>query len=428
MNPFPSYDEEHERTMRLYCRSLPEDHRRRYAAVDALKIGHGGIASIAKMLGMSRRTIDSGIRELETMGEDDPTPPPRRPSGMGRIRRRGGGRPKVTQRQPGLENAAACVLDAHTAGRPTDPDVDWTHLTPAGLATALLDWGHEVSRQTAARLMDWAGDRRRALRKELIIGHVDPQQRDQQFQRVAQQRREQQARGTPVLCVDTKHKERLGFLHRPGTCDGTATQPVYDHDDPYLATGVVVPHGVYDPVDNIGFLTLGTSRETSAFVCDAIALAWERQFCARYPSATELFLTFDAGGANAVRSWRFKEDLVALSRRLARRLRIAHDPPDTSKWHPIEHRLFSQVERSLRGQILDTHETALKAVQRTTTDTGLRVSACILDRVYEVGRKCSETFRAIKDRFIRHDETLEAWNYVVDANGFSGALSIEMHH
>ncbi|WP_200376912.1 ISAzo13-like element transposase-related protein [Thiocystis violacea] len=93
-------------------------------------------------------------------------------------------------------------------------------------------------------------------------------------------------------------------------------------------------------------------------------------------------------------------------------------PPYTSKWHPIEHRLFSQVERSLRGQILDTPETVLKAVERTATDTGLRVTACLLDRVYEAGRKCSETFRAIKDQFIRHDETLGAWNYVVDANGF----------
>lgn len=54
-------------------------------------------------------------------------------------------------------------------------------------------------------------------------------------------------------------------------------------------------------------------------------------------------------------------------------------------------------------------------MQHTTTDTGLQVSACLLDRVYEVGRKCSKTFRAIKDRFIRHDEILGEWNYV-DAN------------
>jgi hypothetical protein len=84
-------------------------------------------------------------------------------------------------------------------------------------------------------------------------------------------------------------------------------------------------------------------------------------------------------------------------------LRIAHYPPYTSKWHPIEHRLFSHVERSLRGVILDCHETALAAVQRTRTKTGLHVTARILDKVYDIGRKCSDTFRDIKDKFIRHD-------------------------
>lgn len=412
--PFQRYDEEHEETMRLYCRSLPEDHRRRYAGVEALKLGRGGLTYIAQMLGMSRRTVYRGIRELEAMAEDDS---PTRPSGgPERIRRRGAGRPRLF-RQPGLMSAAGHILDAHTAGSPTDPEVFWTALNPARLVKELARWGFDVSRHTGARLLDWSGYRRRALRKELITGQVDPQERDQPFQFIAQQRRLAQAQGAPQLCVDTKKKERLGSLQRPGTCDGTAAQRVFDHDDPSLATATVVPHGVYDPVANEGFLTLGNSRETGDFVCDAIALAWESHFAARYPNATEVFLTFDAGGANAARSWRFKEDLVALSRRLGLRLRVAHDPPYPSKWHPIEHRLFSQVERSLRGQILDTPDTVLRAVQRTTTKTGLRVVARLLDKVYKTGRQCSEAFHVIKDQFIRHNETLGKWNDVVDANG-----------
>ena len=47
MSAFPGYGQEHEETMRLYFRSLPEDHRRRYAGIEALKIGFGGIAHIA---------------------------------------------------------------------------------------------------------------------------------------------------------------------------------------------------------------------------------------------------------------------------------------------------------------------------------------------------------------------------------------------
>ena len=67
MNEFAGYEAVHEEAMRLYYRSLPEDHRRRYAAIEALKIGYGGVAYVARVLGMSRRTIHTGIRELEQM-------------------------------------------------------------------------------------------------------------------------------------------------------------------------------------------------------------------------------------------------------------------------------------------------------------------------------------------------------------------------
>jgi hypothetical protein len=297
--------------------------------------------------------------------------------------------------------------------------VVWTDLKPMQLAGELLRRGFEVGRHTAAKLLERAGYRRRALRKELITGEVDPQQRDQQFHHIDALRRHAQTHGNPVLCVDTKKKELLGWLHRPGQCYSTAVQGVYDHDFRHLAQGLLVPHGIYDYFDNVGFMTLGTSCETSAFVCEAIALTWEEDLRARYRHCTEIVLTFDAGGANAARSLRFKEDLVALSARLGLPLRIAHYPPYTSKWHPIEHRLFSHVERALRGVILDSPETALQAVQHTRTETGLRVKARLLDKVYEIGRKCSDTFRNIKDNFIRHDDVLGHWNYVVDARRFN---------
>lgn len=419
MNAFRGYGEEYEETMRLYYRSLPEDHRRRYAAVEALKIGFGGVAYVARVLGMSRRTVYTGIAELEQMSEGDHDQPSRPSGGAKRIRRRGGGRPKAVERQSGLQEHFDDILEAHSAGSPTDPSVRWTDLKPLQLAQELVARGYEMTRNTAAKLLVQAGYRRRALRKELITGHVDPQERDQQFRFIDALRRQARAHGNPVLCVDTKKKELLGSLHRAGQCYSTGVQPVYDHDFRHLSTGKLVPHGVYDYFDNVGFMTLGTSCETSAFICDAIALAWLEDRQAHYPDAEEIVLTFDAGGANAARSLRFKEDAIALSARLGMPLRIAHYPPYTSKWHPIEHRLFCHVERALRGVILDTPETFRQAVERTHTQTGLRVTARILDKVYEIGRTCSDTFRGIKDQFIRHDPVLGQWNYVVNAKGFA---------
>jgi hypothetical protein len=120
MNDFPGYGAAHEETMRMFARTLDEDHRRRYAAIEALKIGFGGIAYVARVLGMSRRTIYTGIRELEQLREDDPDHP-QRPSGDAkRVRRPGGGRPPITERKPQLESTLHEVLETHSAGSPTD--------------------------------------------------------------------------------------------------------------------------------------------------------------------------------------------------------------------------------------------------------------------------------------------------------------------
>jgi hypothetical protein len=408
------YDPGEEQAMRVFFRSLPEDHQRRYAAVEALKLGFGGISYIAQVLGLSRGTIYQGLRELKRMVDSDD---PQRPSGEGRIRRPGAGRPKESDRQAGLEEAAQKVLEAHSAGSPTDEQVQWTDLKPMTFAVTLAQQGFELCRNTAAKLLEAAGFKKRKLCKELITGYVDPVQRNEQFEHLAALRASYHQRGLPVFGVDTKKKEQLGLLHRPGTCYSTGAQPVYDHDYRHLATGVAIPHGIYDYYENFGFITLGTSHETGELITDALARCWHWYGRFHYPQADELLLTFDAGGANSVRSPLFREDLLKLSQRLGLRLRIAHYPPYTSKWHPIEHRLFSQVERALSGIIPDSIETVREAIERTTTQTGLRVKAYILDKVYPLGRTCSAAFKEIKDQYIRHHDLLGKWNYTVDAAG-----------
>ncbi len=102
------------------------------------------------------------------------------------------------------------------------------------LADELVESGYEIGRNTAAKLLEQAGYRRRALRKELITGPVDAQERDQQFRQIDALRRQAQANGNPVPCVDTKKKELIGHLHRLGQCYSTDTQCVYGHDFRHL--------------------------------------------------------------------------------------------------------------------------------------------------------------------------------------------------
>ncbi len=63
------YAAEVERMMRRLFGSLKEDDRRRYAAIEAAKLGHGGIEYIARVLECDPKTIQLGMKELE--GGDD---------------------------------------------------------------------------------------------------------------------------------------------------------------------------------------------------------------------------------------------------------------------------------------------------------------------------------------------------------------------
>ena len=60
----PTYTEDVERTMRRFFESLSEKDRRRYAAVEATKLGHGGIEYVSSVLGCDPKTVRRGLEEL----------------------------------------------------------------------------------------------------------------------------------------------------------------------------------------------------------------------------------------------------------------------------------------------------------------------------------------------------------------------------
>ena len=62
MNP---YSPEIEKQMQRYYQSLSEKDRRRYAGIEASKLGYGGISYISQVLGCHARTIKRGIEELK---------------------------------------------------------------------------------------------------------------------------------------------------------------------------------------------------------------------------------------------------------------------------------------------------------------------------------------------------------------------------
>jgi hypothetical protein len=124
--------------------------------------------------------------------------------------------------------------------------------------------------------------------------------------------------------MDTKKKELIGNFYRAGHLLTQGVIETFDHDFPRFASGVVIPHGLYDVKRNDGHLNLGTSHDTGEFACDSIERWWEEKGRALYPRATSILLLCDGGGSNSASQYLFKEDLQRLVDRLEIEIRVAH--------------------------------------------------------------------------------------------------------
>ena len=184
-----------------------------------------------------------------------------------------------------------------------------------------------------------------------------------------------------------------------------------DHDFSSLAEGVVIPHGIYDVQRNHGYVTLGTSHDTSAFACDCLLQWWQHYGQPTYADADSLLVLCDGGGSNGSRTYLFKQDLEKLALALGIEIRVAHYPPYTSKYNPIEHRLFPHLTRACQGVIFTSVELVRDLMANTTTKTGLTVDVSVLDKVYATGRKTAPHFK--EQMRVIFDDVLPQWNYTI---------------
>jgi hypothetical protein len=233
--------------------------------------------------------------------------------------------------------------------------------------------------------------------------------RNEHFENIERLKKEFEEMAQPIISIDTRKKELLGDFYRAGTVYTQTQIEAHDHDFPSFAQGKAIPHGIYDLTHNLGFITLGNSHDTAEFACDSLRLWWQHQGQDLYPDAHTLLILCDGGGNNSSRHYVFKQALQALADELGITIRIAHYPPYTSKYNPIDHRLFPHITRACQGVLLHTLEQVQSLMERTHTQHGLRVAVHILDRLYETGKKVTNTF---KDNMpIQFDDFLPQWNY-----------------
>ncbi len=402
MCPHCTVDEElratHDRWIEMMS-IFNERQTRLYAAEKAMAMGHGGITIMAQVSGLSERTIRRGIGELEAGNLDEMRE---------RARRVGGGRKPSEEIDPSLMSDLELLMGETTAGDPMRL-LKWTTKSSRSLAKELSKRGHSVSHVTVYRLLRelgyslW-GDRRS------IEGKQHPQ-RDAQFRYLYKQVKRCMHAQIPVISVDTKKKELVGAFHNKGRRWRRKEQLVNTYDFPSLAEGRAYPYGLYDEVQNEGFVNVGMSHDTAEFAVESIDRWWRMLGCRRYPNATKLLITADGGGSNGSRNRLWKYCIQQFADRHGLVVTVCHFPPGTSKWNKVEHRLFSQISVTWRGEPLVSYETIINFISSTTTKTGLKVRAKLDTHEYETGKKITAE-QMHKVRVKAHDIHPQ-WNYTI---------------
>src|SRR6266542_4475604 len=379
---------------------LNEVQRRVVAGSMARALGRGGKTAVAEASGLSRNTVFKAQAEVEAgIVPSD------------RLRAPGAGDKPAIDKQPGLLEALDELVHPDTRGTPMSL-LRWTLKSTYQLARDLQARGYSVSAELVRRLLHQMGYSLQAPAKQ-NEGTTHPD-RDGQFRYLNDLAAAYVADGQPVISVDTKKKELIGsYANR-----GREWQPVGEpervnvHDFADLALGEfakAIPYGVYDVGNDEGWVSVGDTADTAEFAVESIRRWWNTLGRQRFPGATKLLITADAGGSNGYRVRAWKWHLAKLAADTGLKITVCHYPPGTSKWNKIEHRLFSFISINWRGRPLTDIRTIVELIAATKTKTGLTVQAAYDPNWYPTGQKISDAdYAAIS--LAPHDWHGE-WNY-----------------
>ena len=382
---------------------LDERRRRQWAAAEARDLGWGGVTAVAQATGLSRTTIIVGRDELAL-------PAKQRATEATRIRHPGGGRRPLAETDPGLLKALEALIEPTTRGDPESP-LRWTCKSIRRLADELTRENHPVGAVTVAKLLRQAGYSLQANRKTREgTSHPD---RNAQFEYINASVQRFLKRGQPAVSVDGKKKENVGDFKNAGREWLPKGQPeeVRVYDFLIKSLGKAALYGVYDLLENQGWVSVGIDHDTAQFAVNSIRRWWNEMGQQRFPRAREMLITADGGGSNSHRSRLWKVSLQDLADELGIRLFVCHFPPGTSKWNKIEHRLFSFITKNWRARPLVSLEVIVNLIASTTTRTGLTVKAALDTNRYPTKIKVSDE-QLGRIRLKRHEFHGE-WNYTL---------------
>jgi hypothetical protein len=328
----------------------------------------------------------------------------------GRVRRRGAGRRRIVDADPGVLEVLDGLADDGERGDPERP-LRWCSKSHARLADGLRSLGHEVCARTVAKLLVLAGWSLQANAKTRE-GSQHPD-RDAQFRYINEQITSALAGGHAAVSVDTKKKELVGDFKNGGRELCRKGQPVRvrTHDFKDKELGKVAPYGVYDLKHDEGFVSVGISNDTAQFSVASILAWWQQLGLKRFSDAGGLLITADCGGSNSHRARLWKVELQNLSDVIGIPVTVCHFPPGTSKWNKVEHRLFSYISMNWRGKPLISHEVIVSLIAASRTGSGHSVHVRLDETEYPKGIKVSD--KQIQAVNLHGHKFHPEWNYTI---------------
>ena len=188
------YSEKIEKQMKAFFDSLNEKNRRGYAAIEAMKLGHGGQKYISDVLGCHFQTVMAGIAEL-TNGTETPED---------RIRKPGGGKKKIIDTMENIDEIFFEVLKDNTAGSPMDEKIKWTNLNHNEISNAFKLRDMNVTPHVVKQLLKKHGFVKRKMQKTVAM--KDCEGRNEQFERINELKEEYFESDNPIISIDVKKK------------------------------------------------------------------------------------------------------------------------------------------------------------------------------------------------------------------------------
>jgi len=383
-----------------HINSLDEVQRRRSVGLKALELGRGGISKVNKITKISRDTIRRGIKEIKFGNLSRPK----------RLRKRGGGRKKLVDKDPKLKRDLNKIMNDNTAGDPMKM-LKWTHKSTYSITRILKEKDYSISEDTVGRILKKEKYSLQANKK--MYEGKSYADRDEQFHYINHTAGEFIKKKQPVISVDAKKKELVGNFKNTGqiwTKKGQA-EHVNAYDFPSFAKGKAVPYGAYDIYLNKGFVNVGISKDTAEFAVESIRQWWKQLGRKYYPKAKELLITADSGGSNGYRVRGWKYFLNKFSKETGLKITVLHFPPATSKWNKIEHRMFSFISLNWKGKPLTDFEIIINFIKNTTTKKGLKIFARLDKNEYKTGLKFSN--KDMEEINLQYHHFHPEWNYTI---------------